>query len=241
MEQIHEATDETVFLCVRRGYEAVCIERIDGLLVKSMALLLGARFRSTSVPPRARCWQLRLATSGANTSVRSTSSPTRRTRVTKRALFARLDEVREAGFAVSDEDVSKVIAALGAPIFDYSGRARAAFRFRAPVAKILGENAATTAHLICAGGKSNFDCTRVRPWWLGLGVATATPRCEYQQLLVTPEVRSGNERPQGPSARRALGRLEGANDVLLSIEICESAVVTEAHAAPPTALGPSLA
>ena len=27
MEQIHEATGETVFLCVRRGFEAVCIDR----------------------------------------------------------------------------------------------------------------------------------------------------------------------------------------------------------------------
>jgi DNA-binding IclR family transcriptional regulator len=41
MEQIHEATGETVFLCVRRGFEAVCIDRIDGKRVQSLALRLG--------------------------------------------------------------------------------------------------------------------------------------------------------------------------------------------------------
>src|SRR3954468_17645480 len=41
MEKIHEATGETVFLCVRRGFEAVCIDRIDGKRVQSLALRLG--------------------------------------------------------------------------------------------------------------------------------------------------------------------------------------------------------
>src|SRR5204863_7152760 len=41
MERIHERTGETVFLCVRRGDDAVCIERIDGLRVQSLALRLG--------------------------------------------------------------------------------------------------------------------------------------------------------------------------------------------------------
>ncbi len=41
MERVHEATEETVFLCIRRGYEAVCIEQIDGRWVQSMALRLG--------------------------------------------------------------------------------------------------------------------------------------------------------------------------------------------------------
>ena len=41
MERIHQATGETVFLCIRAGYEAVCIERIEGRWVQSMALRLG--------------------------------------------------------------------------------------------------------------------------------------------------------------------------------------------------------
>src|SRR3989441_3141485 len=41
MERIHERTGETVFLCVRRGDDAVCIERLDGLRVQSLMLRLG--------------------------------------------------------------------------------------------------------------------------------------------------------------------------------------------------------
>src|SRR5262249_61371491 len=41
MERIHEGTGETVFLCVRRGDDAVCIGRLDGLRVQSLALRLG--------------------------------------------------------------------------------------------------------------------------------------------------------------------------------------------------------
>src|SRR4051812_9736206 len=41
MERIHDELGETTFLCVRRGYNAVCIERIDGTRVTLLALSLG--------------------------------------------------------------------------------------------------------------------------------------------------------------------------------------------------------
>ena len=41
MERIHDELGETMFLCVRRGYDAVCIERIDGTRVNLLALSLG--------------------------------------------------------------------------------------------------------------------------------------------------------------------------------------------------------
>src|SRR6059058_5650445 len=41
IERIDERTGETVFLCVRRGDDAVCIERLDGLRVQSLMLRLG--------------------------------------------------------------------------------------------------------------------------------------------------------------------------------------------------------
>src|SRR5207237_1354039 len=41
MEALHAATGETVFLCIRRGLEAVCIERLEGFRAVSLALTLG--------------------------------------------------------------------------------------------------------------------------------------------------------------------------------------------------------
>ena len=42
MQRLHDDTDETVYLCLRREDRAVCIERINGRWVRSMVLELGA-------------------------------------------------------------------------------------------------------------------------------------------------------------------------------------------------------
>src|SRR3989442_14700830 len=47
MERIHGRVGETVFLLVRRGWDAVCIERLEGLRVQSLAL----RLRGPPPPP----------------------------------------------------------------------------------------------------------------------------------------------------------------------------------------------
>ena len=41
LQELNQLTGETAFLCVRRGYEAVCIERLPGEHVESLALRLG--------------------------------------------------------------------------------------------------------------------------------------------------------------------------------------------------------
>ena len=51
---------------------------------------------------------------------------TDKTPVSREALFRELEHAVEQGYAVSDEDVTPGIASLGAPIFDYKGRVRAA-------------------------------------------------------------------------------------------------------------------
>src|SRR5262249_54006467 len=128
MERVHEATGETVFLCVRRGDEAVCIERIDGLRVQSLALQLGGPLplhagAATRAPlawePR-ESWETYVA--GTPELHRYTS----RTPATREELFAELEDTLRQGYAVSDEDVTPGIGSLAAPIFDYSGAVRGA-------------------------------------------------------------------------------------------------------------------
>ena len=51
MQRLHDETGETVFLCVRREHQAVCIERIDGLRVALLELRLGG---CAAPPPRRR-------------------------------------------------------------------------------------------------------------------------------------------------------------------------------------------
>jgi DNA-binding IclR family transcriptional regulator len=152
MERIHEATGETVFLCIRRGFEAVCIERIEGRWVQSMALRLGGSLPlHVGAAPRAllafearELWDAYLA-QGLLTAF------TPRTPTSRPALVAALEDVRATGCSVSDEDVVVGMAAVGAPIFDYQGRPRAAISMSGPRPSILGENVEASRDLITEG------------------------------------------------------------------------------------------
>jgi DNA-binding IclR family transcriptional regulator len=152
MERIHQATEETVFLCIRRGYEAVCIERIDGRWVQSMALQLGGSLPlHVGAAPRALLayeprgfWEEYLA--------RGPLEPfTAHTPTSRRRLVRALDQVRANGWAVSDEDVVLGMAAVGAPIFDHRGAIRAALSMSGPRPTILGENREVSRNLITQG------------------------------------------------------------------------------------------
>jgi DNA-binding IclR family transcriptional regulator len=127
MEHVHERVGETVFLLVRRGWDAVCIERLEGLRVQSLALRLGGSLPlHAGAGPRALlAWEPRevweeYAASGWLEAL------TERTPATRAELFRELEATRKQGYAVSDEDVTPGIASLGAPIFDYTGNVRAA-------------------------------------------------------------------------------------------------------------------
>jgi DNA-binding IclR family transcriptional regulator len=128
MERIHERTGETVFLCVRRGDDAVCIERLDGLRVQSLALRLGGSLPlHLGAGPRALlAWEPREEWDAYVQRQTPLATMTEQSPVTREQLFAELERSVADGFAVSDEDVTSGIASLGAPIFDYTGRVRAA-------------------------------------------------------------------------------------------------------------------
>ena len=128
MERIHEHTGETVFLCVRRGDDAVCIERLDGLRVQSLALRLGGSLPlHLGAGPRALlAWEPREEWEAYVRRQNPLAGMTERSPVTRDALVEELERSLDRGFAVSDEDVTPGIASLGAPVFDYTGRIRAA-------------------------------------------------------------------------------------------------------------------
>ncbi len=152
MERVHEATSETVFLCIRNGYEAVCIDRIDGLWVRSMALQLGGSLPLhvgaaprvlLAAEPREQ-WEAYLAREGGLVAW------TKTTPTGKRTLLAALEDVRERGVAISDEDVVLGMAAVGAPIYDHRGKVCAALSMSGPRPSILGEREADSVELIAS-------------------------------------------------------------------------------------------
>jgi DNA-binding IclR family transcriptional regulator len=126
MERIHDELGETTFLCVRRGYNAVCIERIDGIRVTLLALSLGGSLplhaggaaRALLAFEPESFWEDYLEHG-------LPAALTDQTPTTREALLDELRATRERGYAVSDEDVTRGIAAFGAPIFDHTGAVRA--------------------------------------------------------------------------------------------------------------------
>lgn len=151
MEALHRQTGETIFLCVRHGFQAVCIERIEGERVQSLALRLGGSLPlHVGAAPRVllafepdELWQEYV---GGWEPERLTA----KTLVSRRALFAALEEIRELGYAISDEDVTAGIAAIGAPVRDYSGRVCAALSISGTRPLILGNVRDVTEKTVAA-------------------------------------------------------------------------------------------
>lgn len=140
LERIHEATGETVFLCVRRGNEAVCIERIDGRRVQSLALRLGGALPLhagaaarvlLAFEPRDE-WDTYLLD-------RELERFTPSTPASRDEVLKELESTRRRGYAISDGDVTPGIAALGAPIYDHRGRVAAALSISGVRQGILGQ------------------------------------------------------------------------------------------------------
>jgi DNA-binding IclR family transcriptional regulator len=122
LREIHDATGESVFLCIRSGPRAVCIERIDGKRVNSRRLALGSSLPlHLGAAPRAllafdspKSWEDYAA-------VMDQSSDFSLSARSRAEFYGKLKEIRDAGFALSDDEVTPGMAAVGAPIFDHRG------------------------------------------------------------------------------------------------------------------------
>jgi len=163
MERIHERVGETVFLLVRRGGNAVCIERLEGLRVQSLALRLGGSLPLyAGAGPRALLawepeseWEEYAAVGLEQVGDLVPPSPD--------DLFEELQVTRKRGYAVSDEDVTSGIASLGAPILDYTGAVRAALSIGGMKSLVLGKDRDEFVRLLVDGAHDisqalGYDC-----------------------------------------------------------------------------------
>lgn len=127
LRRIVDVTGVTSFLCVRRGPRAVCLERIEGHAVQSLAMLLGGSLPLyAGAAPRALLAFLPAAEQSAiltDTSQQLRDDPPR---PDDKHIFADIARVRAVGYSVSDADVTPGIAALGAPVFNHRGEVQGA-------------------------------------------------------------------------------------------------------------------
>jgi DNA-binding IclR family transcriptional regulator len=127
LRELVDATNLTSFLCVRRGPRAVCLERIEGYAVQSLAMLLGGSLPLyAGAAPRALLAFLPVAEQSAilkDTSQQLRDDPPR---PDDQDIIADIARIRAAGYSVSDGDVTPGIAALGAPVFNHRGEVQGA-------------------------------------------------------------------------------------------------------------------
>ncbi|MEV7604184.1 IclR family transcriptional regulator [Paenarthrobacter sp. NPDC089322] len=127
LTRLHEASGETVFLCIRRGFSAVCIERIDGRDVQIHSLRLGESLPlGEGVAPRAI-----LAFEAPEFVARylqdfASKSPISAIAPDGAQLVKLLAETAASGVAVAEADWVDGIGGVGAPIFDHRGHVVAA-------------------------------------------------------------------------------------------------------------------
>ncbi|MGM9474500.1 IclR family transcriptional regulator [Pseudarthrobacter sp. YS3] len=126
LREIHEATGETTFLCIRRGTRAVCIERIDGIRVNSRVLQLGESLplHVGSAPRALLAFEGRESWEEYAAIAANTGEPWLRGR-SRSEFYAELEEIKAQGFVRSDNQVTPGIAAVGAPIFNHRGEVAA--------------------------------------------------------------------------------------------------------------------
>jgi DNA-binding IclR family transcriptional regulator len=140
MNEVHKALEETVYLVIRRGHDAVCIDRIEGLQIRSMALQLGGALPlHVGAGPRVLlAHQTREYWQRYFDEVKL-EAVTPRTPTTRAGIVALLEEARQQGYTISDEDVTIGITSVGAPIFDHTGTVCAALSIGGLRSTVLGD------------------------------------------------------------------------------------------------------
>src|SRR5919106_4254479 len=149
MRHLLHAIGATTFLCVRRDTRAVCVERLEGQMVRSLAMQLGGSLPLyAGAAPRAILAFLPLGEQrSALKVVRIPGDPPRPDAA---AIQTDIEQVRREGYAISDGDVTPGIAALGAPVFNHRGELEAAISISGLRAQILGSTRDRNIELITA-------------------------------------------------------------------------------------------
>jgi DNA-binding IclR family transcriptional regulator len=158
MNSIHAELEETVYLVVRRHHEAVCIDRIEGVHIRSMALQLGGALPlHLGAGPRVLlAFEPREYWDDYFTKVKL-EPRTPRTPTTKAGIVALLEESRHLGYAISDEDVTVGITSVGAPIFDHNGHVHAAISVGGMRSAVLGYGGGGRAVQLVTNGAAEIS------------------------------------------------------------------------------------
>lgn len=155
MEQIMAETGLTVYLMVRRGSHAVCVERLEGLRVASLAVRLGGSLPlHAGAAPRALLAFESEEEWHAYAENGELSRLTPDTHVEPSDLYDLLTYEREQGYTLSDGDVTPGIAALGAPVRDHKNQIQGALSVSGLREEVVGKDADRVRSLVIEGAQT---------------------------------------------------------------------------------------
>lgn len=134
MQALATATGETVNLIVRRGDEAVYVERISGGQTMIQIVQVVGAHAPLHVTAVGKIFLADDSASGVLGYVQRTGLPafTANTLISADALAAELVTIRRDGLAFDREEAELGVACIGAPIFDADGKLVAGLSISAP-------------------------------------------------------------------------------------------------------------
>lgn len=163
MRELVAMTGHTTYLCVRREDRAVCIERINGREVRALAMQLGdslPMFRGAT--PRAilaflpRSERSALVDHYADPASGWSGAPSRN------EMVAMVDAIRARGYAISDQDVTPGVAAIGAPVFNHRGELEGSISISSIREPIMAESE-RMGELVVAASRSISEALGYEP------------------------------------------------------------------------------
>lgn len=158
LQRINEDCELTTYLLVRRDYMGVCIERLEGLRVSSLSLMLGG-FMSLHLgaAPRALLAFSDRAFWKDYVANHELESPTELPPLTEDHLLELLEQERSQGYTISDGDVSTGIASIGAPVYNHLGKVEAAISVSGIRAQVLEGEADRIIEIVVSAGREISD------------------------------------------------------------------------------------
>lgn len=121
MQDVYRTTGETVFLCVPRGEEAVCVERLDGRFASTHTLRIGGTLPlHVGAAPRV------LLAARPDAEIEEYLAHPHEPAPSSTELWRQVRGIRAADYAISCDDVEKGVKAIGVPVRDLTGEVVAA-------------------------------------------------------------------------------------------------------------------
>ncbi len=145
MRRLTAETGETTFLCIKSGRETICIESIESRQRIISRFFVG-EVRPLHVGAASKALLAFLPDSDIETIVKQKLSRVTNNTITEPVnLRKELREIREKGYAYSDQEFIVGARAISAPVLDERGDVAASMTLSAPVHRIENSNRETLA------------------------------------------------------------------------------------------------